>query len=165
MDFQMPLLPTVENTQPKGQKLANELENELDVRSVHLKIAEDNFKFRIYQSHHFISSSSSCLVYSLKNNKIQKIDFKENRVIYMYTTELIMTCELAVGSSSISSRTLCWKKRDFGWQLDVYGWKFCLPHHRRWLFPITETLSTYWHCFPLAAISFAAAFVLSPVDL
>ncbi|KRX59667.1 hypothetical protein T09_9207 [Trichinella sp. T9] len=83
MDFQMPLLPTVENTQPKGQKLANELENELDVRSVHLKIEEDNFKFRINQSHYFISSFS--FVYSLKNNKIQK-NFNPNGVEGLFAT-------------------------------------------------------------------------------
>ncbi|KRZ83733.1 hypothetical protein T08_7887 [Trichinella sp. T8] len=144
MDFQMPLLPTVENTQPKGQKLANELENELDVRKLkkHKHLGSQNIRFLKY---HLTLIQTAVYI---KGN-------------------LIMTCELAVGSSSSSSssRTLCWKKRDFGWQLDVYGWKACLPHHRRWLFPITETLSTYWHCFPRAAISFAAAFVLSPVDL
>ncbi|KRX37279.1 hypothetical protein T05_3366 [Trichinella murrelli] len=50
MDFQMPLLPTVENTQPKGQKLANELENELDVRKFkkHKHLGSQNIRFLKY---------------------------------------------------------------------------------------------------------------------
>ncbi|KRX18443.1 hypothetical protein T07_13133 [Trichinella nelsoni] len=95
MDFRMPLLPTVENTQPKGQKLANELENELDVRSVHLKIGEDNFKFRINQSHQ-------------KFKKHKHLGSQHIRFLKYHLT-------------LIQRRTLCWKKRDFGWQLDVYG--------------------------------------------
>ncbi|KRX71790.1 hypothetical protein T06_3547 [Trichinella sp. T6] len=50
MDFQMPLLPTVENTQPKGQKLANELENELDVRKFkkHKHLGSQHIQFLKY---------------------------------------------------------------------------------------------------------------------